>query len=256
MLLNNLTKLLSIEKIDRLVNILIVSPLLHLIQNDWAKFSIVALILGVIIVIKNILMVLVTYSKNKSIKNKSSFVLWKFINSLIVIPISYMQFKYESFTQHNYWIEAITVFYNMLKLSQDSNELNKLTLTDNSNDSNLTNQLSNINSSSTLVPLKKSKQLDKVKIKNKKNHCKSSSSSKSCNSSSSSSSSSSLNSVTITNQCKFSSKSSCSSSSSSSSSSSRSSSSSISSCTVKKTKTKLSKKEVAYFLRTYNIINN
>jgi hypothetical protein len=228
MLLNNLSKLLTIEKVDRLVNILIVSPLLHLIQNDWAKFSIVALILGVIIVIKNILMVLVTFSKKTSIKNRSAYVLWKLINSLIVIPISYMQFKYESFTQHNYWIEAVTVFYNMLKMATGSSNVNSTGIATEVTNPDLDNQVSIIESiGSTSVTLV----AKKIKIKNKKKYC-------------SPCSSDGKLSLEISSYC------------SSSIPQKKTKKTKKTKNTKKTKKTKMSKKEIDYFLRTYNIIDH
>jgi hypothetical protein len=116
MILSNLSNLLNIESFDSLLNLLIVTPLLHYVEMDWVRFSIVSLILAVILVIKEILMILATFSKSKSDRNKSSGLLWRFINSLIVIPMTYLQYKSDANTKYTKWLSGLYVFYNFVKM--------------------------------------------------------------------------------------------------------------------------------------------
>lgn len=120
MILNNIYNIFNVDRIDSLINLLLITPFLHYIQMDWVRFSIIALVLGVILVIKEILLIFVIYSKKKS---RSSQILWRFINCLIIIPMSYLQFKSKSFVQYNKWFNGINVFYNLCRMYLNNNTI-------------------------------------------------------------------------------------------------------------------------------------
>jgi len=114
-------KLLSIltnKNFDIFINTIFICPFLYIIEYDWEKYKIIALLLSVFILIKNIIIININYFINKNKKNKSnlinnnfSFILiYSFFKMLIKILFFYIQYKYKFFVKFNTWICGIIYF--------------------------------------------------------------------------------------------------------------------------------------------------
>lgn len=114
--IHKLVNLLNDEKVNNLINLLVVSPLLYLIQYDWSKFAIVALILAVFIVVKNILLLVVNYTVNGIKKIKATRVLLKLVQSAVYGTIFYLQYKFQEYTKYNKILSAILAVYSVFNL--------------------------------------------------------------------------------------------------------------------------------------------
>jgi len=121
-LIKKLANLFNNYKIDEYINLLIITPLLGLLQTNWVDYTIVALVLAVIIVIKTILLTFINFASSKSQKVKSTSLLWKFISNLIIVPFLYLQYKSAEYTKFNKWFSAIAVFHNIVRLFTGENK--------------------------------------------------------------------------------------------------------------------------------------
>ncbi len=65
------------KKFDNIINYLFICPLLYIIQYDWEKYKIIALLISVFIFIKNILVI-----NFLNLLKKKSFQLYYYLNLL------------------------------------------------------------------------------------------------------------------------------------------------------------------------------
>ena len=106
-------KLILNKKFDNIINYLLICPLLYLIQYDWEKYKIIALVIGVFIFIKNILVI---NFLNLLYKKKFSIVLlFKFIKMILGILFFALQYKKKFIADWNIWITNILYFNYVIK---------------------------------------------------------------------------------------------------------------------------------------------
>lgn len=128
-------KLLSIltnKNFNIFLNTIFICPFLYIIEYNWKKYKIIALLLSVFILIKNIIIININYFINKNKKNKSnlinnnfSFILiYSFFKMLIKILFFYIQYKYKFFVKFNTWICGIIYFKYLIILFKKIFNLN------------------------------------------------------------------------------------------------------------------------------------
>lgn len=126
---NKIINVLTNKKFDIFINTLVICPLLYIIDYDWEKYNIIALILAVFIVIKNLLLAKINYNFNKSKSeinksNKSFFkkvgitTLYKFCKIIIEIVFFCFQYKYKTIAKYNVWVCGLIYFNYLINFSK------------------------------------------------------------------------------------------------------------------------------------------
>jgi len=114
-MIKKIINILTNKNFDMFTNTLVVCPLLYVIDYDWEKYKIIALILVVFVVIKNLLLIKINYNLNKSQSetnksNKSFFkkigvaTLYKLCKIIIQIIYFVFQYKYKTIARYNIWV--------------------------------------------------------------------------------------------------------------------------------------------------------
>lgn len=120
-MLKKLARLISKDKFNKLINMLIICPLLYLIDYNWEKYHIIALILSVFILIKDLIIIKIQHFSNldtikstsKSYKLFSYSLLYKIIKLFAGVFIFYLQYKSKIYIKYNVWLAGI-VYLNYL----------------------------------------------------------------------------------------------------------------------------------------------
>jgi len=99
------------------INSLLVCPLMYLIESNWEKYKMIALILTVFIILKNVLILTI----QKIVKNNENtkigiYYIYKYIKLILQFLFFYLQYRYKSFVKFNVWICGIYYFNNLIVL--------------------------------------------------------------------------------------------------------------------------------------------
>jgi hypothetical protein len=107
---SKIVNLLNNKLFNKILYMGIICPFLYLIQYDWEKYCLFALLLAVFILIKNMLLFVYDYFIQK--ENKISFltIILKLIGGILLIPLFLLQYKYKVFIKFNVWIAGIIYF--------------------------------------------------------------------------------------------------------------------------------------------------
>lgn len=107
---SKIVSLLNNKLFNKILYMAIICPFLYLIQYDWEKYCLFALILAVFILIKNMLLFVYEYFIQKEDKINLLTIILKMIGSLLLIPLFLLQYKYKVFIKFNVWIAGIIYF--------------------------------------------------------------------------------------------------------------------------------------------------
>jgi len=154
------------NKNSNLINLLVISPALFLVDFCYEKFAILALVLGFLIFVQNLFLIIYKLTSDPEKKKHWCRLLTNILNIVIIVPLCLYQYVNPSFVVYNKFVAVFLGLYSSIKLIFKSKY-------ENSN-SSIVNNIQNYN-----------KNIDnKKKLSLKKKNNKSSSTS-SCESSSS-----------------------------------------------------------------------
>jgi hypothetical protein len=174
------------NKNSNLINLLVISPALLLVDFCYEKFAILALVLGFLIFIQNLFLIIYKLTSDPEKKKHWCRLLTNILNIVIIVPLCLYQYVNPSYVMYNKFIAVFLGLYSSIKLVFKSKYQN--------NKSEIVNNIQNYN---------KNTNIKKKSLKNKDDTSSSSEkSTSSCSSSTNFSSSSEISTKEATIICR------------------------------------------------------
>ena len=104
------------NKNSNLINLLIISPALFLVDFSYQKFAILALVLGFLILIQNLFLILYKLTSDPEKKKHWTRVLTNVLNIIILVPLCLYQYVNPSFNIYNKFVAVFLTVYSSIKL--------------------------------------------------------------------------------------------------------------------------------------------
>jgi len=104
------------NKNSNLINLLIISPALFLVDFSYSKFAILALVLGFLILIQNLFLILYKLTSDPEKKKHWTRILTNVLNIIIIVPICLYQYVNPSFNIYNKFIAVFLAVYSSIKV--------------------------------------------------------------------------------------------------------------------------------------------
>jgi len=120
-------KLLKSNKFNSFIEYIFILPLMYLIQYDYKKYSFITLFLSVFILIKNILIMKISYLTDNFKQNKITFqLIYKIIKMCIGIIFFFLQYKYKFLVDYNIWISNLFYLKYFIKFLSTKYSINSI----------------------------------------------------------------------------------------------------------------------------------
>ena len=103
-------------KNSNLINLLIISPALFLVDFSYQKFAILALVLGFLILIQNLFLILYKLTSDPEKKRHWVRVLTNVLNIILLVPLCLYQYVNPSFNMYNKFVAVFLALYSSVKL--------------------------------------------------------------------------------------------------------------------------------------------
>ena len=103
-------------KNSNLINLLIISPVLFLVDFSYQKFAILALVLGFLILIQNLFLILYKLTSDPEKKKHWVKILTNVLNIMLLVPLCLYQYVNPSFNMYNKFIAVFIALYSSIKL--------------------------------------------------------------------------------------------------------------------------------------------
>ena len=104
------------NKNSNLINLLIISPALFLVDFSYEKFAILALVLGFIILIQNLFLILYKLTSDPEKKKHWVRILTNVLNIVLLVPLCLYQYVNPSFNMYNKFVAVFLALYSSIKL--------------------------------------------------------------------------------------------------------------------------------------------
>jgi hypothetical protein len=104
------------HKNSNLINLLIISPALFLVDFSYQKFAILALVLGFLILIQNLFLILYKLTSDTEKKKHWVKILTNVLNIILIVPLCLYQYVNPSFNIYNKFIAVFLAVYSSIKL--------------------------------------------------------------------------------------------------------------------------------------------
>jgi hypothetical protein len=104
------------NKNSNLINLLIISPTLFLVDFSYQKFAILALVLGFLILIQNLFLILYKLTSDPEKKKHWIKVLTNVLNIILLVPLCLYQYVNPSFNIYNKFVAVFLAVYSSIKL--------------------------------------------------------------------------------------------------------------------------------------------
>lgn len=103
-------------KNSNLINLLIISPALFLVDFSYQKFAILALVLGFLILIQNLFLILYKLTSDPEKKRHWVKILTNVLNIILLVPLCLYQYVNPSFNMYNKFVAVFLAVYSSVKL--------------------------------------------------------------------------------------------------------------------------------------------
>ena len=104
------------NKNSNLINLLIISPALFLVDFSYQKFAILALVLGFLILIQNLFLILYKLTSDPEKKKHWVKILTNVLNIILLVPLCLYQYVNPSFNMYNKFVAVFLALYSSIKL--------------------------------------------------------------------------------------------------------------------------------------------
>jgi len=104
------------NKNSNLINLLIISPALFLVDFSYQKFAILALVLGFLILIQNLFLILYKLTSDPEKKRHWVKILTNVLNIILLVPLCLYQYVNPSFNMYNKFVAVFLAVYSSVKL--------------------------------------------------------------------------------------------------------------------------------------------
>jgi hypothetical protein len=104
------------HKNSSLINLLIISPVLFLVDFSYQKFAILALVLGFLILIQNLFIILYKLTSDPEKKKHWVKILTNVLNIILLVPLCLYQYVNPSFNMYNKFVAVSLALYSSIKL--------------------------------------------------------------------------------------------------------------------------------------------
>ena len=104
------------NKNSNLINLLIISPALLLVDFSYQKFAILALVLGFLILIQNLFLILYKLTSDPEKKKHWVKILTNVLNIILLVPLCLYQYVNPSFNMYNKFVAVFLALYSSIKL--------------------------------------------------------------------------------------------------------------------------------------------
>ena len=131
-MLKKLVQILSNKYFNIIINTLVICPLLYVIQYDWKKYHIIAMILAVFILVKELLIIKIQhFSKDITINIFNITFIFKLVKLFLTILIFYFEYRNKTIVKYNIWIAGLIYFNYIIKyikkiFDNNNNNINKI----------------------------------------------------------------------------------------------------------------------------------
>jgi len=104
------------NKNSNLINLLIISPALFLVDFNYQKFAILALVLGFLILIQNLFLIIYKLTSDPEKKKHWVRILTNVLNIILIVPLCLYQYVNPSFSMYNKFVAVFLAVYSSVKL--------------------------------------------------------------------------------------------------------------------------------------------
>jgi hypothetical protein len=104
------------NKNSNLINLLIISPALFLVDFSYQKFAILALVLGFLILIQNLFLIVYKLTSDPEKKKHWVRILTNVLNIILLVPLCLYQYVNPSYNMYNKFVAAFLAVYSSIKL--------------------------------------------------------------------------------------------------------------------------------------------
>ncbi len=104
------------NKNSNLINLLIISPALFLVDFSYQKFAILALVLGFLILVQNLFIILYKLTSDPEKKKNWIKILTNVLNIILLVPLCLYQYVNPSFNMYNKFVAVFLAVYSSVKL--------------------------------------------------------------------------------------------------------------------------------------------
>jgi hypothetical protein len=104
------------NKNSNLINLLIISPALFLVDFNYQKFAILALVLGFLILVQNLFLILYKLTSDPEKKKHWVKILTNVLNIILLVPLCLYQYVNPSFNMYNKFVAVFIAVYSSVKL--------------------------------------------------------------------------------------------------------------------------------------------
>jgi hypothetical protein len=104
------------NKNSNLINLLIISPVLFLVDFSYQKFAILALVLGFLILIQNLFLIIYKLTSDPKKKKHWFGILTNVLNIILIVPLCLYQYVNPSFNIYNKFVAVFLAIYSSIKL--------------------------------------------------------------------------------------------------------------------------------------------
>jgi len=104
------------NKNSNLINLLIISPALFLVDFSYQKFAILALVLGFLILVQNLFLILYKLTSDPEKKKHWVKILTNVLNIILLVPLCLYQYVNPSFNIYNKFVAVFLAVYSSIKL--------------------------------------------------------------------------------------------------------------------------------------------
>lgn len=104
------------NKNSNLINLLIISPALFLVDFNYQKFAILALVLGFLILIQNLFLIIYKLTSDPEKKKHWCRILTNVLNIILIVPLCLYQYVNPSFSIYNKFVAVFLAVYSSIKL--------------------------------------------------------------------------------------------------------------------------------------------
>jgi len=104
------------NKNSNLINLLIISPALFLVDFNYQKFAILALVLGFLILIQNLFLIIYKLTSDPEKKKHWYRILTNVLNIILLVPLCLYQYVNPSFNMYNKFVAVLLGLYSSIKL--------------------------------------------------------------------------------------------------------------------------------------------
>ena len=99
------------NKNSNLINLLIISPALFLVDFSYQKFAILALVLGFLIFIQNLFLIIYKLTSDPEKKKHWYGILTNVLNIILIVPLCLYQYVNPSFSIYNKFLALFLAIY-------------------------------------------------------------------------------------------------------------------------------------------------